>query len=422
MEIRRKALGRLGRALLLAAFGCGPALAATDFEGYFRVGPGSSTSSNAARACYDLPIDGGHYRLGNECDRYGQFALIQRGKAETLSYNLKLMISEWLPLTNNLGKGYKNIKELYAEGRGFDLAPNLNFWIGKRSYGSTDIHILDTFVTNLDGNGTGVEDIPLAGGKLNLSFFTTDADPHIYGIQTDFGNEYTARGGLRLNADLKELAVNSGGTLRLLLAVTQGRFDGSYDGSSNNGTKGVAVTLQHTQEVALLGATNNLWLQHARGSAALNGNFGALAAPFGVTKSLLFDSLTWEKGRITGQAVAALGRYDHDPSTQTPQFSEYSLGGRLSYAFSHHFKMLGELGYMVKKPLDGPAQKLAKITLAPTLSLGMDFYDRPELRFYITHAQWNAAANSAAGPGGLTGIGDGATKGTSFGAQIEVWF
>jgi len=40
----------------------------------------------------------------------------------------------------------------------------------------------------------------------------------------------------------------------------------------------------------------------------------------------------------------------------------------------------------------------------------------------VTTAKWNSAANAAAGAGGVTGIGDGKTSGTSYGAQVEIWF
>jgi len=60
--------------------------------------------------------------------------------------------------------------------------------------------------------------------------------------------------------------------------------------------------------------------------------------------------------------------------------------------------------------------------LAPTWSSGPGFWDRPELRLYVTTARWNDAANAAAGSGGLTGLGDGATRGTSWGVQLETWF
>ena len=35
---------------------------------------------------------------------------------------------------------------------------------------------------------------------------------------------------------------------------------------------------------------------------------------------------------------------------------------------------------------------------------GPGFWNRPELRLYVTHAKWNDAANAAAGAGGVTGI------------------
>jgi len=40
----------------------------------------------------------------------------------------------------------------------------------------------------------------------------------------------------------------------------------------------------------------------------------------------------------------------------------------------------------------------------------------------VTTAKWNDAANAASGLGGLTGLGNGKTSGTSFGAQAEIWF
>ena len=55
------------------------------------------------------------------------------------------------------------------------------------------------------------------------------------------------------------------------------------------------------------------------------------------------------------------------------------------------------------------------------LAADRGFWARPEMRFYVTHARWNEAANAAAA-GGLTGFGDGKTSGTSYGVQAEVWW
>ena len=66
---------------------------------------------------------------------------------------------------------------------------------------------------------------------------------------------------------------------------------------------------------------------------------------------------------------------------------------------------------------------MTKFTLAGALSTGPDFWNRPELRLYVTSAKWNDAANNQAG-GSLTGFGPlpAKTSGTSYGMQVEMWF
>jgi maltoporin len=157
----------------------------------------------------------------------------------------------------------------------------------------------------------------------------------------------------------------------------------------------------------------------AQGSAGLSGNFGDLTSGTDVKKWRLVDGYQFQfTPALGGQAIAMYqsNKADAGDSTVT------SLGGRLSYAFTRNFKLLGELGIDRVKPKDGEAANLTKLTIAPTLAAGKGFWDRPELRFYVTRATWNGAANTAAGSGGLTGIGDGKTSGTSFGVQAEMWW
>jgi len=94
----------------------------------------------------------------------------------------------------------------------------------------------------------------------------------------------------------------------------------------------------------------------------------------------------------------------------------------VSYAVTPHIKLVAESGYMEKRPDGSSTQRLAKLTFAPTLSTGPGFWNRPELRVYMTVARWNDAADSGAGPDGLSGLGDGRTRGTSWGVQLETWF
>jgi len=59
-------------------------------------GPGA-TKKDAARACYNLGISGGHYRLGNECDFYGEFGLAQTGTVDGVNYKAKVMSTSTTP-------------------------------------------------------------------------------------------------------------------------------------------------------------------------------------------------------------------------------------------------------------------------------------------------------------------------------------
>ena len=386
---------------------------AVDFDGYFRAGPGA-TSKNAARACYNLGISGGHYRLGNECDFYGEFGLAQTGTVDGVTYKAKVMFNEYNPGTDQ-GKSASAFEQMYVEGKGFDISPGTNFWIGKRFYGRADVHILDTFFVRMDGVGAGADEIAVGGGKLGVAYFSSDSGAGF----GDSGTGTSTNPGARLNFDLTELPVNPGGTLRVTGTYTKGNYDNALNGQ---GTAGFGLSLQHKQELNGLGGANTAWLQYAQGSAGLDANFGTMNATSSVKKWRAVESFTWQTGPFGGQAVALYGQHDKDDINGTAKYKEISIGGRGSYAVTKNFKLVAEAGYMQKKPDGSETQKLTKFTFAPTLSTGPGFFNRPELRLYVTTAKWNAAANAGAGLAGLTGLGDGKTKGTSYGAQAEIWF
>lgn len=235
-------------------------------------------------------------------------------------------------------------------------------------------------------------------GKFGFSYYHTDAG--------------ATQGGNRFNAELSDIATKPDGKLLVVGTYTNGDFTG--------GTRGFALTAQHNQDKFMgLGGGNTLWLAYAQGSAGLNGNFGDLTAPSGAKSWRLVESFTWQQGPFGGQAMA-LSPSDKDATGV--KTNSTSIGGRASHALTKNFKFLVEAGYSQKKPDNAATQKLAKLTLAPALSTGSGFWNRPELRLYVTTARWNDAANATAGPDGATGIGDGKTSGTSVGAQMEIWF
>ncbi len=399
-----------GLTVLAAMLLASTASQAVDFGGYFRAGPGA-TRQDASRACYGLNGPGLKYRLGNECDFYGEFLLSQGFQTEGVDYKAHLMTNIHEANTNG-DKVKLGINQMYAEAKGFDVAPQTSFWIGKRFHGRADVHIVDTFFTNLSGTGAGF-DTPIGGSggsggtggaKLGVSYFKTDASA------TDSGN--------RINVDAHDIAANPGGKLRFVGTLTEGRLRGQ------RGTNGVGLIAMHLQDNFLgAGGGNTLWAEYAQGSAGLDGNFGGLGDPSSHKKWRLVESFTFQSGPVGGQTIAMWERDKTPAGAQT----RVSLGGRVSYALTKHFKLVTEIGHSQVKPELGPTAKLTKFTFAPTLSTGPGFWNRPELRLYVTSAKWNAAANAlATTPATDNIVGSpafsGKTSGTSYGAQVEMWF
>jgi maltoporin len=385
----------LGAALALPA----SAQLVLESNGYFRVGP-QSTSKNSNRACYGLSGADFKYRLGNECDFYGEFLFtgkIKRDSGE--SVKLVLMPNIHKPNSSDSNDAKLGMAQMYAEAAGLDFAPGTSFWAGKRYHRGADVHIVDKFFEQLDGTGAGAQ-LDAMGGKLDLAYYRQDDNTNGLGAQ---------RPGSRFNAWLRDVAV-PGGTLNVVFNYTKGDFDG--------GKSGTALSVRHTQP-NIMGGSNNVWLQVSQGAAGLTGNFGDLTAGSDVKKWRLVDGFQFQiNDALGGQAIAMYqsNKADAGDSTVT------SLGGRLSYAFTRNFKLVGEVGIDRVKPSGGDAANLTKVTIAPTIAAGKGFWERPELRFYVTRATWNDAANTAAGVSGLTGIGDGKTSGTSYGVQAEIWW
>jgi len=379
----------------LALFAAAGAAHAVDWTGYFRTGPGL-TSANTSRACYALNggSSGMKYRLGNECDFYGEFQLSQGFQKDGIDYRMTLMVNHYNGATqDNPNKGL-NIEQMFAEAKGFDVAPNATFWIGKERGRRGDVHIVDTFFIEMIGIGAGFKGQPLGTGKLGAAFYKTDSD--------------AVKPGNRVNVEYVDLPANADGKLNFFATFTKGDFSG--------GKAGTGLTLRHDQS-NLFGTSlsNTLWLQVAQGSANLNGNFGDLTAGSKAKSWRVVESFNGQSGPLGGQAIVLFASEKNGAGLKV---DSASIGGRVSYALTKNFKFVSELGVSQYKPQGGATARLTKLTIAPTLSVGPDFWSRPEFRLYATSAKWNKAAGNVTGQAALADK----TSGTSYGAQVEWWF
>lgn len=405
----------IASALLMA----GAAHAEFSTDGYFRSGTGAGNKDKDS--CYKLAGEGLGYRLGNECDTDAEISL-----KNTVKYGNMQITGNIMPVyyTKNTSDNNNNsnfsLAQAYVEAKGVDIAPEVNFWAGKRYYGRSDIHITDTKYTKLDGTGGGADNINVGIGKLGVSYFRRDP------TSTDTGWGAAERVNIEFSTD----KVNPGGWLRVLGGYVKSEEEGAHNGQS--------LTIQHYQHNLFnLGGGNTVYLQYARGSSDLNGGFRkAYNNPNAANDWIptdfsgstwvedhkpkksyrIADTFTWQAGAFGGQ-VLAHHQVDHNSGYKT---TGQTVGGRVSYAFTTNFKLVSEIGISRQKPEGGKTEKLNKFTIAPTISVGQGFFDRPELRLYYTRANWNQAAadNSA---NGLNTTGD-KKSANRYGVQVETWW
>jgi len=398
---------RLVAAAAFALFAANAAHA-VDWTGYMRGGPAATSVSGKSRQCYG--IGELKYRLGNECDFYGEFQLAQAMKADGVDFNAVLMTNYYSPQTeSNANYG---VEQAYVEMKGVDIAPQALFWMGKRR-DRDDVHIVDTFFTNMSGVGAGVENIDVGFGKLGFSGYKNDtAAVYVDGqhIATTSGNNGVGR----LHAQLYDIAVNPDGKLRVVLSYSKGDSQGGVKGQS-----GYGLNFEHTQD-KFFGGGNHIWVQFAQGSTDLNQGISDNAQHGSDFKGWrIVESPSWQVGSFGGQAIA-MYQHNEAPNASGGKSNFWTIGGRGSWGITKNLKWLTEIGYSSLKPDGGSSENVTKVTIGPALSTGPDFWKRPELRLYVTYADYNKAA--AQDTANNYGFPSNKTNAVSYGAQVEIWF
>jgi maltoporin len=275
-----------------------------------------------------------------------------------------------------------------------------------------DVHIVDTFFTNMSGVGAGVENIDVGFGKFGFAGYKSDsAAQYVDGqLSTDAHNNGVGR----LHAQLYDIPVNPDGKLRLVATYSRGDSQGGLKGQN-----GYGFNVEHVQD-KFFGGGNHIWVQYAQGSTDINQGISDNGAHGSGYKTWrIVESPSWQVGSFGGQAIAM---YQHNKAPDDTQASSnyWTVGGRGSWGLTKNLKWLTEIGYSSLKPEGGTAENVTKVTIGPALSTGPDFWKRPELRLYVTYADYNKAA--AADFNNNYGFSSNKTNAVSYGAQVEIWF
>lgn len=341
------------------------------------------------------------YRLGNEGDYGVEVNIAKTFDVDGVKYKLDYMPTKW-------NSGNVGTEQAFVEMSGLSFAPEAKIWAGQRRLRIQDVHIVDHFLMDYGVNqGAGFTDLSVGGVKVGAALQTGD---------TFDQKMATGTAANKLNVDISNINTNPGGKVRVLLTSV------STSGFANSGGSG--FTVSHNQSDFLTkGLTNSFFVQASSGYANINGRFGDISAAtvHGKKTSRVADSINWQSGAFGGQAL--VGYQTTKPDNSSVTTTDTSLGGRISYAVSKNFKWLAEAGTTARKFSDNSAsQTLNKVTIAPTLALSPDFWSRPELRFYVTRANWNQAAADA-NNNSTSGFGaNGRKSQTLAGVQYEVWW
>jgi len=426
MKDKRFALLPITAAALLAVAGSAQAL---EFHGYARSGIGWG-SKEGGQTCFTLPgaRGNGNFRLGNECETYGEVQLdhtLLDGK-DGVKFDYHIMFAyvarQQEDFENlggvNIGPGNTAVdsNSRWALRQNWIEAKNLPFlmggsaWVGKRYYQRHDVHINDFFYWDTSGPGAGIEKIKLGGSGMTGSFAIFRSNGN------NFDNNPNRNATTRFDARVHDINLGGLGSLEAGLQYN------SADTKVANTKSGTAVSAEWA--LPLLGGVNKLFATTGTGSANApsfafpNNTPGNQDGSWGIQ-----DSFQWQLSpQLSGMAV--VGYWDFKNN-----YTWTYYGARPVFHFSDYFKLQGEVGVNTVKPDGRSTAKLGKITIAPTLVAGRGFWTRPELRFFYTYAKWNSQARDGVfGPGGGTVAGGTAgpfgtsTNGSSYGFQLEAWW
>lgn len=396
------------------------------FDGYFRAG----YATGAERPGWSGPDgrDGGDcsefqpagipsgdptsYRLGNECDDYAELGFHKRVYAgddgeqfwvhTRMSYG-STNDNSFSALGGN-GEGDVAIRELFSEAQDvIPFWPGAKVWAGKRFYQRHDVHINDFYFWSVSGTGGGVEDIPLGDMKGHLSVMRTG----------DSGGDGNQRG-VQFDLRFSHLNTNPNGQLTggftYAHPTTEDKGEsmpGAGDGYVAN--KGWGLTFMHQQNSWFGGGFNKLAVQYGNGSLGSPWTVGGLAdeermrEPRGDEWKIrrVVEMMTVEPAGVPFSAMLSAVYQDWKREGSDEQ-QWLSLGVRPQWHLTDHFALVGEASYdrTTFSGYDSESMsnfgcrdmetdcdsEVIKFTFAPTFTAGGNFFGRPQIRFFVTHA------------------------------------
>lgn len=413
-----------------------------DITGYFRAGYGIADEGGSQQA-FGIP-GVSKYRLGNEAENYGELAF-----AKTFFPSGVFSGSDGINGNDPIARmvyrlSYYNPYNSYSTGPATDFSspeawaslsnvvpgfPDAKIWAGNRFYRRHDIHINDFYFWDMSGGGAGIEDLKLGNGNLAFAWIGSGDESAIYS-RTSLPDPLNQAGFSKSSFDLRYYDWSFwGGTGEVGLVYSEA--DSGVDASGTRGpdSRGVAVNLVRSDTGFLdKESLNKLSLQVGTGPAkTFTSGFETFTDTSG-TYIRPDPEESW-RFRLTDQVVVkpieefAIGGafvYQYtDFGDNAPDQNWVSGGVRPIWFITDSLNLAFEAGVdWVSATATGPGGTLGKLTLAPQVSLGDQFFSRPVLRAFVTYSLWSdGLQGQIAGPEYSN-----QSSGFSWGVQMETWW
>ena len=418
-----------------------------DVTGYVRAGYGRD-DKGGPQVAFQAPGALAKYRLGNEAENYGELAFGKNwfvpgifssdpqarpdGTPTGPIAHAEVRFSFYNPyLAYNSSAGTQfGVPEAWASiGNVVASQPSMKFWAGDRYYERMDIHIDDFFFRNMSGGGGGVEDIQLPFGRLAAAWIGNGSQSDLYTDIFDPVEPANNAGFSKGSWDLRlyDVPVPLGkGEFNVIYANTQTGLD--QNGNSLPRTDGVAVDFIHlAKPLGDLNSFNTFSLQFGTGPAKTFSS-GFETFTYQGTSYIRPDPNNSWRFRSTEHFVLQPSEHFSIGPALVYQYTDYgngagnqswfSAGVRPIYEFNKYLSLAFEGGMDYVSESHGTSGNLFKLTLAPQVALGNQFFSRPVLRAFVTYAHWSDAFVGQVG--GQDYLTD--RQGLTYGVQMEAWW
>ncbi len=390
-------------------------------HGYFRSGIGINSKGGDMEA-FQAPGAYAKYRLGNEAETYGEIGFdinwMNPDKSATW-FKSSIMLAIVAPMNSTFDVlQVIALRQAYVEaGKIFDGKPDLTFWAGQRFYRRKDVHINDFFHQDMSGYGAGFQDYKLGEGKTKLAvaYLGSSNDNAMGAPPLQVGRLLKNT----LDVRLYDIPVGTS-TLEFWLNPTL-TVDQSKDVTYNGVGGGVFYF------TPFMGGFNEVSLEFGYGgSANFSTGLDTSIASSGWTMRLVERATVQLNPQLSlmWTGIAQLDNKNGDSDGALGESSRGNLwlsaGARPVYNFTKYTGIAVEGGVDIVQPEAEGAEVgvLGKLTVAPLIRTGMDFWARPEIRAFVTAAFWNDAIKGRVG--GAPFAED--TFGITAGVQAESWW